>query len=133
MEGMEQEPTNSLAEQIGNWCRHYTGLINDRCEAGVFYENVRLSDRQGLNGYPCFKANGCADECPHASFLTEREVQNKVEHARQAIVKWATDLKSNICPHCGAKITKRLKVSRSIYADPCGHRLYQGRLNNLQP
>lgn len=124
---MKQEPTKSLEEQIGNWCRHYTGLINDRCEAGVCYANVRLGGREGLGGYPCFKANNCAEECPHASFLTEREVQNKVEHAQQAIVKWATDLRNNVCPHCGHTITQRQKISRSVFAMPCGHRLYQGK------
>ena len=128
MKGMEQDPKRSLAEQIRDMCRHYTGLINDRCEAGVCYANVRLGDREGLGGYPCFKSNSCSEECPHASFLTEREVANKVEHAQQTITKWATDLKNNVCPHCGAAIAKRLKVSRSVYADPCGHRLYQGRV-----
>lgn len=36
--------------------------------------------------------------------------------------------KSNICPVCGAPVEHFEQVGRSVYAVPCGHRLYQGHV-----
>lgn len=31
------------------------------------------------------------------------------------------------CPICGARMERERQVGRCVYAEPCGHRLYQGR------
>lgn len=47
--------------------------------------------------------------------------------------KWLKEflakLENNICPSCDAVIEKKIEVKPCIYAEPCGHRLYQGTLN----
>lgn len=32
------------------------------------------------------------------------------------------------CPHCGTRIDKMRQVGRCVYGDPCGCRLYQGKI-----
>ena len=34
----------------------------------------------------------------------------------------------DICPHCEDRIEKFEQVGSCVYAMPCGHRLYQGRV-----
>ncbi len=45
----------------------------------------------------------------------------------EVVTKYIADLAANICPHCQTPIAERKQVGRCVYADPCGHRLYQGR------
>ena len=37
-------------------------------------------------------------------------------------------LRNGTCPHCDLKIERQRQVGRCVYAEPCGHRLYQGRV-----
>lgn len=109
----------SLAEQIGGKCRHFNGLMNKACDAGIVYESVegvRVPYRKNL---PCFKdaeAPGCCDK---RSFYSDEEVAEQVEEsqasfkrtigARNAIVKHLNETKANLavdqsgligCPVC---------------------------------
>lgn len=114
-------------EQIANWCRHFNGTQNDTCKAGIRYEDVR--DGLAHKTYPCFKENGRADQCPSASFLSEQEVDAEMERIAIAAGAFFTKLaEGKVCPHCNAPIAKRLQVGRCVYARPCGHRQYQGKL-----
>lgn len=54
--------------------------------------------------------------------------QQKREIA-EAFKQYLRGLQNNVCPHCGMPITNKRQVGRCVYADPCGCRLYQGRLN----
>ncbi len=42
----------------------------------------------------------------------------------------AESLALGLCPECGGKIKRERQVGRCVYADPCGHRLYQGKALN---
>lgn len=85
---MTQEP-KSLQVQIGNWCRHFTGIQHERCKLGIAYKDVSVP--QGR--IPCLKDNGCSERCGSASFPTpeevEQEVQRIAEQVRQ-LLKGAT-------------------------------------------
>lgn len=37
-------------------------------------------------------------------------------------------LQKDICPQCERSINEKKQIGRCVYAYPCGHRLYQGRL-----
>lgn len=118
----------SLAEQIGNRCRHFNGIDRGTCEAGVRYEDIR--GNLAHKTYPCFKENNCAERCASASFLSEQEIVEEVKRTQEVAAKFLTELaEGKTCPHCHAPIEERYQVGRSVYARPCGCRQYQGRLS----
>ena len=120
--------SKSLGDQIGNWCRHYNGLMNDICKAGIAYDDVkdRSGNTHGIARWPCFKDSNCAERCASASFLSEEEVAAEVERSNQALAKYLSDMANNICPLCSKPIESKKQIGRCVYSVPCYHRLYQG-------
>ena len=51
-----------------------------------------------------------------------------------ALIQFLTDLtdltsgKSDLCPHCGEKVSKMESIAKSVYLRPCNHRLWAGRI-----
>jgi hypothetical protein len=45
-----------------------------------------------------------------------------------SVAKYLADLANDICPVCETPVAKKHQVGRCVYAEPCGHRLYQGQL-----
>jgi hypothetical protein len=43
-----------------------------------------------------------------------------------AVKKVKASVTGNICHVCNGEVTKKVQVGRCVYAEPCGHRLYQG-------
>lgn len=116
-----------MSEQIADKCRHFNGIYGGICEAGIRYESIR-SDFT-LKSYPCFKKNNLAERCSSCSFLSEEEVAAEVKRTEEHMAAFLTELaEGKTCPHCHAPIEKRRQVGRCVYAEPCGHRQYQGRL-----
>jgi hypothetical protein len=73
----------SLYEQKANKCRHFNGLMNDACEAGVNYADVRKGRGAG-RGYalPCFKDDSAEHpecHCGKQSFKTHAEIESEIE------------------------------------------------------
>ena len=116
----------SLEEQTGEWCRHFTGLMDEACRAGIAYRTVR-DESTAPYRFPCLRGDGVAARCPHVSYLTPEEVTARVAEINAALEKFVTNLAADICPHCETPIARRAQVGRCVYAEPCGHRLYQGR------
>ena len=94
-----------------NWCKHYTGLMHDTCEAGVRY-----------------KDKGCTHLCSQAVFLTEEEIAEKKKKIEESLKRFCNNLANDICPHCEKLIQEKKQIGRCVYGYPCGHRLYQGTL-----
>lgn len=118
--------SKSFGDQIGNWCRHYNGLLHDTCKAGVRYEDVK-GKGDGLARFPCFKDSNCAECCTSVSFLSEEEIATEKERSNQAIAAFLKELsEGKTCPHCHRPVEKRYQVGRCVYAKPCGCRQYQG-------
>jgi hypothetical protein len=111
-----------------DWCRHYSGLMDDVCKAGVNYSTVHDGSLPGLDGYPCFKHNGCSERCASASFLTPEEVAEKMKESGEALKRYLDNMAHDICPFCGKSIEDRKQIGRCVYALPCYCRLYQGTL-----
>ncbi len=57
------------------------------------------------------------------SFSTLEEAEVKA-----ILKKLGNDLAAGLCPICGAKIERKRQIGRSVYAEPCAHRLGQGFL-----
>jgi hypothetical protein len=120
--------TPSLHEQISDKCRHFNGIQNKACKAGVEYDSFRPEGR--VMALPCFREpplkNAPCAECGFRDFLTDAEVDAEVEEIEASIRKFSEDLAAGKCPHCGDG-GPRKQVGRCVYG-ACGHRLYQGKL-----
>jgi len=124
-----------------NKCRHFTGRTNIRCDAGVDYSTVEIPS--GIDSPPMYQTViPCLPEwiqvsdevkakmtcaCSLVSFPTQEEVD--ADEARiELAIQWRFEkMADGICPECDASMRKR-QVGRCVYAEPCGHRLYQGKL-----
>ena len=111
-------------EQIADWCVHFTGLMQQRCAAGVIYTEVKGDGPR----WPCFQRDGVASACPHTRYPTPEEVAAQVAESDAALARFLADLAADRCPHCQTPITTYSQVGRCVYGAPCGHRLYQGRV-----
>lgn len=73
----------SLVDQLRGQCKHFTGISNTSCKAGVRYIDVRRRGDEG-NGIslPCLKKyNELGATCAHSDFPTQEEAeQRKREH-----------------------------------------------------
>lgn len=63
----------SLQEQIENRCVHFTGVMNDTCEAGINYADVREGRPYK---FPCLKQGGFCLSC---QFPSPEEVMAEVD------------------------------------------------------
>ena len=118
----------TLAQQIGNKCRHFNGIMNETCKAGVRYKEVRDSASHPYR-WPCFQDNGCSERCSSVSYYTPDEVAARVAESKAALDAFLSKLNNNICPECDQPLTYKRQVGRCVYGS-CGHRLYQGRLTD---
>jgi hypothetical protein len=118
----------SLTDQIGNKCRYFNGLMHNVCDAGIAYQSVQNHRERPLR-LPCLKEDGCTERCPKASFLSAEEIAEKEAEIREAAIAFFRDMQSGLCPHCRQPVQKQVQVGRCVYAEPCGHRLWQGEAN----
>jgi hypothetical protein len=116
------------AKSIANQCRYYTGIANGTCRAGIVYREVRASDSHPYR-WPCFQDDGCSERCASVSYYTAEEIGAQLKESKAALERWAGKLRNNICPECNQPIQYKRQVGRCVYACPCNHRLYQGRLS----
>jgi len=120
--------TKSLEEQIANECRYFNGIGSEFCEAGVRISDVISFSHRRPSMHPCFKENNISFFCTKCSFYTEEEVQQEVRKINALFDRTVQDIQNDICPTCRLKIALKRQVGRCVYADPCGHRLYQGHV-----
>jgi hypothetical protein len=112
----------SMREQIAGSCRHFNGVQNKTCSAGVAYESIRDGDgqRASFATRPCFAGEGRIP-CNLRSFKTGEEVEAeiaetdhllaKVSGARAAIVASGQPHGAIACPVCGTPDALRFSVS----------------------
>lgn len=106
-------------------CRHFTGIQNDRCNAGIEYDTVR-----GNGPIPCITLNGKRNDCrpsyreptPEEIAADEAEFDSVMARMRKVmpvVQQWRTWTKKNrvakqeviACPACGG----RLHLSQAAY------------------
>jgi|GEM_PF-1080565 len=51
----------------------------------------------------------------------------ETERSNSQFVAFLSHLAQGTCPHCGTPVKREKQVGRCVYAEPCGHRLYQGK------
>lgn len=124
----------SLREQIADACVHFNGTINDRCKAGVCYDDVAAPDVAPLR-LPCFRSDSFAirrapidpPPCAARRWLTDAEVDAEVAACDAAINDHLAKIAAGVCPTCGGALEPRQQVGRCIYG-ACGCRIGQGRI-----
>lgn len=81
--------SKSLREQIESKCKHFTGLLDDKCAAGVVYDKVR---KKGLRGIPCLKHSDNGGECEKCQWKTEEEIQARLDEINAHTEKFKATL-----------------------------------------
>ncbi len=92
------------------------------------------NDLKSDDGRPFYHVSECemfdgpqdnSDPTQHEpdSFSTLEEAEVKA-----ILKKLGNDLAAGLCPICGAKIERKRQIGRSVYTEPCAHRLGQGFL-----
>ena len=119
----------SIESQIRNACRHFNGIGHDVCEMGVAYDDVRDTNTGGMYAWPCLLPKRTEIVCPHFAQYSDDEIRAQVAAIRASHEAFAQSLEANKCPECGAAIVKKEQVGRCVYARPCNHRLYQGKVS----
>lgn len=108
-----------------NHCRHFTGLQNETCQAGIVYETVRPAAGPLLAGWPCLGNGGCDQFEPY----TDEELAEQDRELEQFLARLVLFQSHEIdaCPHCDKHVAVLHKVGRCTYGD-CGCRLWQGNI-----
>lgn len=111
---------------MNNHCRHFTGLQNETCGAGISYASVvTKAPHTGLASWPCLGGGDCAQFDPYTD--EELAEQNsEIEKFLERFVKFRQH-ETDICPHCGKQVAMLYMVGRCSYGD-CGCRLWQGKI-----
>lgn len=123
-------------------CRSFTGRAHSPCKAGVDYKTVEIES--GIESPPMYRTVipclptwvPVSDEvltklrngCPLADFPTQEEEDADSLRLEIAMKDRFEKMANNICPECDQPMTK-VQSGRCVYAVPCGHRLYQGKLS----
>lgn len=72
-------------DELRDWflsrCRHFNGVINTTCEAGVVYHDVFDLSASGDQRIPCFRQS--ATPCPLKSFMSEEEAVAAADEMRR--------------------------------------------------
>ena len=112
---------------MSEFCIHYPpgGMVtNDICKKGVDLRPFKPVSVEA----PCY--NDKVGGCPFAEYPTPEQIVERNKHIG-AIMESMVSLmqgKSDVCYQCGQPIDQLEQVGRCVYARPCGHRLYQGKL-----
>lgn len=110
----------------GSWCVNYHG-VGRVCDAGLLPRDLLDEAKSGSERVPCFR-EGIAIPCPYRRYPTPEEDAAREAESKVSGQRFLGNLANDICPRCERPITHKRQVGRCVYADPCGHRLYQGRL-----
>lgn len=86
------------------WCRHYSGMMNKNCDAGVEYASVKDVSVIPYR-FHCIHADTMV-QCPKHELHTPEEIEEQHRQIAAALTRFASflDGESDECPHCGATI-----------------------------
>lgn len=119
--------SDDMLNRIKTRCVHFTGVQHETCKAGVCYRDIprEKNPKAGIIGIPCINPN--LNTCDKRQFPTDEEARAEAKEMDEAIEKFLGRLKDGLCPHCGKNVEKRVQVGPCVYAEPCGHRIGQGK------
>ena len=117
----------NLYDRLLETCIHFTGIQNVICKADIRYDRVMVCSETQNGKLPCFLDHK-TDNCAARSFYTKEQVEDQIKKINLIFNQVKKELEEGICPTCKQKISKHKQVGRCVYAEPCTHRLYQGKM-----
>lgn len=100
----------TLEQQVTERCKHFNGIMNDSCKAGVCYKDIRGTDKPFR--FPCLDRESTL--CSKAEFLSPEEVKKEIDEIVESSTKAVNSLikiksqnknKGSVQCDCGGKIT----------------------------
>lgn len=114
-------------QQAMQTCRHFNGVQNDACQAGVVYDEVQPAGHH----LPCLphlvakskskRPMGICDKC---TFPTEEEARADLAEIDRAVTEALSHLAAGRCHHCKQDAGREV-VGRCAYCKGCGQRIGQ--------
>ena len=110
-------------------CRHFTGWMQEVCEAGHNYSELNGGNNRGVAIHlPCLHEHWDGSiACPSVAYIEREEAEARVARNSAAIKAWTDKITAHVCPSCNETF-KGKQVGPCVYCEHCGARLWQGRL-----
>ena len=123
--------------QYQHTCIHFVAASADGTTGAGCRAGVSLAAATDAAGHlACFAGPGallgCGVACPLASYPTEAQARAAAAASEAQARAYLADIRAGRCPHHRHPVRLR-QVGRSVYAEPCGCRLYQGTLPHDDP
>lgn len=127
-------------------CVHYNGLLGGdimdkqgldarRCKAGVLYADVKEDGQGKGHRIPCVDSLRGAGTCPLHQYPTSEQLAERERQIAEHLARFAKVMNGDLkeCLVCRAPVERFKEVRPCVYAEPCGHRQYQGKVPRSAP
>ena len=119
-----------MTRKNGEFCNHFTGLVgHSACRAGVAYDDVKEpGDGHGVM-LPCIQGYEGTIVCPKRELPTAEQIAQRDAEVADWLHRLAAATRGELkeCLECRAPVERYVEVRPCVYAEPCGHRQWQGR------
>ena len=122
---MANTTVEQLAAEERRTCRHFNGIQNTACRAGVVYTELGEQERGWAIRLPCLIAPNreIGPACGLRRFPTEAEALASATADLDALDAHVAKLNRGECPRCQSN--ERRQAGRCAYCARCGTRLGQ--------
>lgn len=103
----------TIEQQIAGKCKHFNGIMNESCKAGILYKDVR-SDDKPFN-FPCIDRE--FHNCSSVIFPTAEEVEEQIKEINISTAKTIGVLMA----------IKKGQAAKGIIPCPCGGNVHYVR------
>lgn len=111
-----------------NRCIHFQGRQQTHCKAGVLFPRGSI--------LPCWRDVKSPHACALQQFPTEGEAlcmaRERIAAISAALWQMRIREQARQCIHCGATYGRLVQAGPCVYAEPCGHRQWQGTIPKAQ-
>lgn len=113
-------------------CIHFRGIQHDACCAGVQLVSVRDTSVRPYR-WPCsaFDGERASTMCSKYTEPTAAQIAEGRAEVEAIIAEMHARTLRGECILCAAKVTEVHQIGSCVYASPCGHRIGQGRADEV--
>ena len=117
----------NLRSRFVSECKHFTGIQNDCCKAGIEYSSVRDISGPGMARWPCLhmvNRDPATTVCPKRQDKSSEDWDREEAALSEALSRFDESIAAGKCAACGADAEPSRVIGRCRYA-ACGHRMGQ--------